>query len=77
MTYVKQKEKNNDTKQPTQTRYFSYRWQQNIAKFFHALIVIGICFVILYPLFVKITTSFMEEKTLRCQVNIFHGIYLR
>lgn len=42
----------------------SYRVRQWSFNLVHIFIVIGICFVILYPLIVKLTTSFMEEKDL-------------
>ena len=45
--------------------YFSiYRWRNFLWKLVRSLLIIGICFVILYPLFVKFSVSIMEEKDL-------------
>lgn len=45
--------------------YFStYRIKQVISSIIHYILVIGICFVILYPLIVKFSVSIMEEKDL-------------
>lgn len=45
-------------------RWSRYRVQQFLIALIQGLLVIGICFVILYPLFVKIASSFMEERDL-------------
>lgn len=45
--------------------YFKINRIRNILwKFIRAILIIGICFVILYPLIIKFTVSIMEEKDL-------------
>lgn len=44
--------------------FTSYRVQQFLFNFFHRILVVGICFVILYPLIVKLSTSVMQERDL-------------
>ena len=41
-----------------------YRFSQLCISILHMALMICICYVILYPLFVKVITSFMEEKDL-------------
>lgn len=49
-----------------------YRIQQFLFNMVHGLLVLGICFVILYPLFVKLSTSVMQERDLYdVTVNFF------
>lgn len=45
-------------------RVTSYRMQQWLFNIFHGLLVLGICFVILYPVLVKLSTSLMMERDL-------------
>ncbi len=45
-------------------RVTTYRMQQWAFNLVHALLVLGISFVIIYPLFVKLSTSVMHERDL-------------
>lgn len=52
------------TGKKTKKKFTWYRATQAVSHFVRAVIIIGICFTILQPLFVKISVSFMNEKDL-------------
>lgn len=60
----RRKAKASDTIKQRRKGFTRYRVQQFLFNVFHHLLIIGICFVILYPLIVKLSTSVMLERDL-------------
>lgn len=59
-----ERETNVRKERPKRNYFSSYRIKQVISSIIHYILVIGICFVILYPLIVKFSVSIMEERDL-------------
>lgn len=59
-----ERETNVRKERPKRNYFSSYRIKQVIKSIIHYILVIGICFVIIYPLIVKFSVSIMEEKDL-------------